>query len=503
MTVLLSPIFNVPSFQDGNGNPLSGGKIFQYQAGSNSVLRTTFTSDTGLTANANPIVLDSSGTLPNAIWLTEGQAYNLVLTAADGTTVLKGFDDVTGITGSIVIPGATVAVWVTAGVATFLTSTSFRVVGNKTSEYAVGNRVRVTQSGGFTYGVVTARTFASPNTTVTIQNDGAVLNSSLSLADYSILSASPGATVDAGGVSFFDALPYATTNTVGWKINQVEVSVTAVGTIVTTNETKAASDRKVWWSSGSGTNTPYAVALAPAITSYTADQLFTVKFQSPSIGNPTINFNSVGAVNLKAYSSTGTLVAPLIADNMVSDVVFDGTQFILLDSLPIEAETAAATPRGMRTYGTNNTFTTPANVYYIKITCVGGGGQGGISVGCGDIETGFTSFAGGRGGYGEATEKYIATTPGTTYTVAIGAGGNDASAGIGGTTSFGITIATAVGGRRGGGASCSGGEGGLGTGGFGGVGTLRLRGGAISYGDFGSGGFSESPGNSGLCVVEW
>ena len=55
-------------FFDNNGNPLSGGKIYTYGAGTSTPLA-TYTSSTGVTAHTNPIVLDSSGRVPSGeIW---------------------------------------------------------------------------------------------------------------------------------------------------------------------------------------------------------------------------------------------------------------------------------------------------------------------------------------------------------------------------------------------------------------------------------------------------
>ncbi|NBV82444.1 MAG: hypothetical protein EBR63_04070, partial [Actinobacteria bacterium] len=74
---------------------LSGGKIYTYAAGTTTP-RTTYTSSSGLMANANPIILDSDGRLPNDLWLTSGLTYRLVL--KDSTDVQIGsYDDIPGI----------------------------------------------------------------------------------------------------------------------------------------------------------------------------------------------------------------------------------------------------------------------------------------------------------------------------------------------------------------------------------------------------------------------
>lgn len=71
-------------FFDNNGVPLAGGKLFVYAAGT-TTKSTTYTSNTGLTPNTNPIILDSAGRVSNEIWLTEGSDYKFVLSPSTDT----------------------------------------------------------------------------------------------------------------------------------------------------------------------------------------------------------------------------------------------------------------------------------------------------------------------------------------------------------------------------------------------------------------------------------
>jgi len=73
-------------FFDNNGNPLAGGLIYTYSAGTTTPI-TTYTSSSGTVANANPIVLDSAGRTPAQIWLTEGNSYKFVLQTSLGATI--------------------------------------------------------------------------------------------------------------------------------------------------------------------------------------------------------------------------------------------------------------------------------------------------------------------------------------------------------------------------------------------------------------------------------
>ena len=81
MAVFLSPVGGAGAqFFDNNGNPLSGGKIYTYSAGTTSPLP-TYTTNSGNVAHTNPIVLDSAGRVPSGgeIWLTLGVGYKFVV----------------------------------------------------------------------------------------------------------------------------------------------------------------------------------------------------------------------------------------------------------------------------------------------------------------------------------------------------------------------------------------------------------------------------------------
>jgi hypothetical protein len=87
MSVSLSPYAGAGAqFFDNNGNPLAGGLIYTYAAGTTTPIA-TYTSSSGGTANANPIVLDSAGRTPAQIWLTAGNSYKFVLETALGVTI--------------------------------------------------------------------------------------------------------------------------------------------------------------------------------------------------------------------------------------------------------------------------------------------------------------------------------------------------------------------------------------------------------------------------------
>ena len=101
MAVSLSPIGGAGwQFFDNNGAPLTGGKLYTYAAGTTTT-QATYTTNSGATAHANPIILDSAGRVSagGQIWLTVGLSYKFVLkTSVD--TQLWSADNITGISGA-------------------------------------------------------------------------------------------------------------------------------------------------------------------------------------------------------------------------------------------------------------------------------------------------------------------------------------------------------------------------------------------------------------------
>lgn len=120
-------------FFDNNGTPLSGGKIYTYEAGTTTPLA-TYTSSTGNTAHTNPIVLDSGGRVPSGgeIW-NALQLYKFVLkTSADVT--IATYDNV----GSSFNAEAIIANFTGDGSDTTFTLASAPASENSTNVYING-----------------------------------------------------------------------------------------------------------------------------------------------------------------------------------------------------------------------------------------------------------------------------------------------------------------------------------------------------------------------------
>lgn len=96
MSVFLSPLAGAGAqFFDGAGNPLAGGKIFTYTAGTTTP-EATYTSVSGGTAHTNPIVLNSEGRVVSEIWLTESVSYKFILTNSANVQI-GTYDDISGV----------------------------------------------------------------------------------------------------------------------------------------------------------------------------------------------------------------------------------------------------------------------------------------------------------------------------------------------------------------------------------------------------------------------
>lgn len=77
----LAPVLK-QTFLDSNGDPLAGGKLYSYIAGTSTPL-STYTDSGGSTPNANPTILDANGQAD--VWLGSG-TYKFVLNDSDDVT---------------------------------------------------------------------------------------------------------------------------------------------------------------------------------------------------------------------------------------------------------------------------------------------------------------------------------------------------------------------------------------------------------------------------------
>jgi hypothetical protein len=182
MAVKLSPFGPKPQFFDSNGDPLSGGFLYFYAAGS-STPQDTYTTSAGSTANDNPITLNSRGESANQIWFTEDSTYKAVLKTSAGVEIWSS-DNLSGINDTSVAQDE----WTGGTTPTYISATSFSVTGDQSSTYHVGRRLKSTNTAGTIYSTITAVAYSTV-TTVTVVNDSGSLDSGLSVVSYGLLSA--------------------------------------------------------------------------------------------------------------------------------------------------------------------------------------------------------------------------------------------------------------------------------------------------------------------------
>lgn len=183
MAVFLAPIINSQQV-DNNGDPLSGGFIEVYLAGT-STPSTTFSDKAGVVPNTTPIVLNTLGVNNQGeIWLTGGATYKFVIKNSTGI-VQRTLDNVSGINDTTVAADQ----WILfPAPPTFVSATSFTLVGDQTQTFQVGRRIKTLNTGGVVYSTIAGSVFSSPNTTITVRNDSGVLDAGLSQVSYGVLS---------------------------------------------------------------------------------------------------------------------------------------------------------------------------------------------------------------------------------------------------------------------------------------------------------------------------
>lgn len=104
-----------------------------------------------------------------------------------------------------------------------------------------------------------------------------------------------------------------------------------------------------------------------------------------------------------------------------------------------QATITTAVQKGQQIFTASGTFTVPTGVTSIDIFCVGGGTSG-----WGSGDTDVKRIAGGNSGF-TSTKLKQAVTPGTSYTVTIGAGGSPSNIEIDGNNIFAVGGATSFG----------------------------------------------------------
>ncbi|MEI6607825.1 MAG: glycine-rich domain-containing protein, partial [Verrucomicrobiota bacterium] len=215
--------------------------------------------------------------------------------------------------------------------------------------------------------------------------------------------------------------------------------------------------------SAAGAGLTGADSSTSSITGGTATSLTVSGFPSPQpagqSASVTVTAKDVYGNTATGYTGTVSLTSSDGAAILPSSHVFTGPDAgiyhfsdVILNTLGTQSLTAGdgtftATQSGISvtvaplisTFTTNGTWTAPAGVTAVQLLVVAGGGAGG---------RGGAAGGGGAGGliyYGSetpASANSYSVTPGTTYTVTVGAGGAYGGYNNGGNSSFGAVVAT-------------------------------------------------------------
>jgi hypothetical protein len=187
MAVKLSPIGNFQRFL-ASGVPAVGYKLFTYAAGS-TTKQTAYTTSAGTVGLTNPIILDSNGDPTGGdIWLTSGQTYKFVLALPTDTdpptSPVKTWDNISGVNDA----SSSTDQWVSGATPTYISATSLSLVGDQTSTYHKGRRLKFTVTAGTVYGTILSSAYTAL-TTLIVKIDSGALDSGLSAVSYGLLSA--------------------------------------------------------------------------------------------------------------------------------------------------------------------------------------------------------------------------------------------------------------------------------------------------------------------------
>lgn len=298
MAVFRAPGLKYQGF-DGNGDIAASYRLYTYAAGT-TTLQTTYTSSTGLTANTNPIILNARGEPPAEIWLSEGVAYKFDLkTSADVSVWSVPEDNIRGINDS----DLTLDEWVASGLTpTYISATSFSVVGDQTSVFQVGRRVKTTNTGGTRYGTISSSSFSAGVTTVVITVDSGSLDSGLSDVSLSFLQSTNSSAPQYVG-SFSPAITFGGANTGLTYTTRVgrytKVANRCMFTVYVLLSAKGSST-----GSAKVTNLPFTSANITGLNTHVPGSLDTVNtittngmtfFIPPNSSEITLSFMSAGA----------------------------------------------------------------------------------------------------------------------------------------------------------------------------------------------------------------
>lgn len=337
MSVTLSPVGGAGAqFFDNNGNPLSGGKLYTYAAGTTTPV-STYTSAAGSTLHTNPIVLDSAGRVPGSseIWLTDGVIYKFLLKTSVDVT-LATWDNITGVNSNFVnFTAESEYQTATAGQTVFtLTTMTYSPGTGNLTVYVDG----VNQYLGTSY----------------VETDGVTVTFTAglhvgALVKFTTAVETTGNATDASVVTYTPAGTGAVTTTVQAKLRE-SVSVKdfgAVGDGVTddTAAIQAAIDAAETLSvaTSRGATSPQIRSSFPAVVLYIPAGKYLISSQL-IVGQISSRYKLLGEASL-IFANNGTMASDyLIKVVGAFDSIFEGLNLVSTETGCLEFATPNVTP---------------------------------------------------------------------------------------------------------------------------------------------------------------
>ena len=180
----------------------------------------------------------------------------------------------------------------------------------------------------------------------------------------------------AGMVGFNPAISYPSM-TVGSELNAIETEIAGLQSTSLVVLTTA------------GTSPAFTVTPSPAISGLVAGQCFRILFND-NAANPTLNISGLGAKAVTTFNALGIVVNAVVTNGLVVDVMYDGTEFVLLNRT-LDVNLPAY--RGLSVYatGTNAVINISADV----VSVAGLNGEGYVQTGLsGTLNTGSSGLNG-------------------------------------------------------------------------------------------------------------
>jgi hypothetical protein len=365
---------------DNSGQPLANGKVYCYYAGTTTPAP-LYTSSDKTSQATNPLILDGYGR--SQVW-ADGRLKFVVKTSADVTlytldNLLYGFDDTTVLWGGqstgaanaqVVSVPATIGSYSTGQQVTFIAgytntgATTLQFNALAAASIVKGPTPSSLQAGDLIAGNIYTATYEAYSGTGRFR-----LSDYPTVADFQ-LSRSQYATNVAGtntitadltpALNAYEAGMVVRLKAVGANTGPVTINLNGKGAKTVQFQNAALVGGEIgntlvhqfmydgtqfqllnpvnvatplWGGTTGGTSTAYTIAPAPAITAYATGQRFSFKAHAACGAAPTIAVSGLAAKAIQ-YQNVA-LTSGQIGLNIIHEVVYDGTQFQLLNPIGV------------------------------------------------------------------------------------------------------------------------------------------------------------------------